>query len=736
MRFTVEYLFNLRDRFSSKAGAMARASAKARTSIHATGSAFNKMEGDANRAGVAVNKLATRMRSLNTVSRSIRSGGLGGVMTGVGGGMLSHRVTSTLLNYEKAMNEVMSNMVRALGPDGEVLLKGVAGGAAESAAMIAKLRSETQRIAQVSRFSPTEVAGGLLELARAGFEAKDAMQMLHPVMRLAGAANLDAARSTDIATNIQKNFKIENDQTAKTVDLLAMAVSNTNMNISQLGEAMKYAGPSSFASGRSLQETVAVIMSLATVGQKGSMAGTTLARQLESLYKKSGPATKALKAIGLTQDDFLKRDGKSIPIVDILQKFNQASEKFGNKKVLAAIQALMGSRGGRGAKVLKDMIPLIQENMKLLALAEGRAKLMERVMMSGVYGAYEKMRASLIELVIKLGDAGLSDVLSKAADAVRSVANSISNLSPETKKFLAYALAITMALSSLIIPLGIFAMALGALAPAAAMAALGLNRIAKIAALPFFATIGSVAGYMSRLLAALVGFGPKATNVISKLVRGFAGFTAIGLAIQGVVEYFSEIKSFFSGFFSGIAENWQGSELQRLLSWVSGTLESIVKYLADLMGFEFKSDGLKAFFEAGAAAAKILLNPLESIRAAFEYLLGLLGSSFRLTGQAQATASNAGAKLGSTAALKNATSVQKRQAAMNAMLMRHEKAKPLSFEGVQKYRVQSTVDVNFTNPTVNVKVDASGVANRVVPLPASVQPRGTSTALPGVESGL
>lgn len=735
MRFTVEYLFNLRDRFSSKAGAMARASAKARSSIHATGSAFNKMEGDANRAGVAVNKLAARMRSLNTVSRSIRSGGLGGVMTGVGGGMLSHRVTSTLLNYEKAMNEVMSNMVRALGPDGEVLLKGVAGGAAESAAMIAKLRSETQRIARVSIFSPTEVAGGLLELARAGFKAEQSLRMLHPVMRLAGAANVDAARATDIATNIQNNFKIGAEQTAKTVDLLAMAVSNTNMNISQLGTAMEYAGPSSFASGRSLQETVAIIMTLATVGQKASKAGTTLARQLESLYKKSGPATKALKAIGLTQDDFLTRDGKTLRFVDILQKFNQASKKFGNKKVLSAIQALMGSRGGRGAKVLKDMIPLIQKNMKLLALAEGRAKLMERVMMSGVYGAYEQMRASLIELVIKLGDAGLSDVLTKAADAVKSVANAISALSPETKKFLGYALAITMALSALIIPLGIFAMALGALAPAAAMAALGLNRIVKIAALPFFATIGAAAGYVSRLLAA-IPFGPKATDFISYYARAFAGFTAIGLAIQGVVEYFSEIKSFFSGFFSGIAKNWQGSELQQALSWVSGTLESIVKYLADLMGFEFKSDGLKAFFEAGAAAAKILLNPLESIRKAFEYLLGLLGSSFRLTGQAQATASTAGAKLGSTAALKNATSVQKRQAAMNAMLMRHEKAKPLSFEGVQKYRVQSTVDVNFTNPTVNVKVDASGVANRQVPLPASVQPRGTSTALPGVESGL
>jgi len=736
MRFTVEYLFNLRDRFSSKAGAMARASTKARTSIHATGTAFNKMEGDANRAGVAVNKLATRMRSLNTVSRNIRSGGLGGIMTGVGGGMLSHRVTSTLLNYEKAMNVVMANMVRALGPDGEVLLKGVAGGAAESAAMIAKLRSETQRIAQVSIFSPTEVAGGLLELARAGFKAEQALRMLHPVMRLAGAANVDAATATDIATNIQNNFKIKAEQTAKTVDLLAMAVSNTNMNISQLGEAMKFAGPSSFASGRSLQETVATIMTLASVGQKGSMAGTAVARQLESLYKKSGPATKALKAIGLTQDDFLMRDGKSLPIVDILQKFNQASKKFGNKKVLSAIQALMGSRGGRGAKVLKDMIPLIEKNMKLLALAEGRAKLMERVMMSGVYGAYEQMRASLIELVIKLGGAGLSDVLTKAADAVKSVANAISELSPETKKFLAYALAITMALSSLIIPLGIFAMALGALAPAAAMAGSVLNRIAMMAAMPFFATIGATAGYMVHRLTELVGFGPKVTTFLYYYARAFAGFTAIGLAISGVVAYFSEIKSFFSGFFSGIAENWQGSELQQALSWVSGTLESTVKYLADLMGFEFKSDGLTAFFEAGAAAAKILLNPLESIRKAFEYLLGLLGRSVGLTGDARATASTAGAKLGSTAALKNATSVQKRQAAMNAMLMRHEKSKPLSFEGVQKYRVQSTVDVNFTNPTVNVKVDASGLANRQVPLPASVQPRGTSTALPGVESGL
>lgn len=720
MKFTVEYLFNLRDRFSSKAGAMARASAKARSSIHATGSAFNKMEGDANRAGVAVNKLATRMRSLNTVTRNIRSGGLAGVMTGVGGGMGAYgasRAIKRFADYETALVNIR---------------KVWTGSDKEYDEMVKRLKTLNSRMP----LSRAKIAGTLEQALRAGVaeDARGLVEATEQFARMGVAFNIPAEEAAVLLSKLRSALEMTAEQFERFGDTANTVANKFPMSEMELFEVLRRQAAlgKSIAGMQGAYDVLTIGAAQLAVGTPKEVAATGLRTLLTRLNTQPKDTQIALKALGLGSKAVKKMLTKDLfgTVRMILGKIATlpASEKAGILARIAGFKAFDAfSRVIASITKLDDVRGVVDDTFRLTAMSEYQRKLKT---LNAALQISQNTFEDFSDSLVKYWDPTIRKALRSLQDMAKSM---------EGNPWLAWSAGIYVAASALallLFPLGMLAWSLAAIGPAVAMAALGLNRIARIAALPFFATIGAAAGYMARLLAALVGFGPKATNVISKLVRGFAGFTAIGLAIQGVVEYFSEIKSFFSGFFSGIAENWEGSELQRALSWLSGILESTVKYLADLTGFEFKSDGLKAFFEAGAAAAKILLNPLESIRAAFEYLLGLLGRSFRLTGQAQATASTAGAKLGSTAALKNATSVQKRQAAMNAMLMRHEKAKPLSFEGVQKYRVQSTVDVNFTNPTVNVKVDASGVANRVVPLPASVQPRGTSTALPGVESGL
>lgn len=453
--FTIKYIYQLVDKLSPSMKNMARAGAGLTKSLHGTGKAADK-------AHVKLNRLARTMRSMRTMKM-----GLGGMFAGLGSGILMRQVGSTIIDYDKAMRMVEANMMSHLDESGATVLKRLKT-AKESTAMLNALDEEVSRVAQASIFDPTEVAGGLLELARAGVDAKDSLAMLHPVMRLAGAAgNITPKDATDIATNITMAFGKDLDKTIDTVDVLAAAASDANTDIKQLGEAMKMAAPSAFTAGRGLKEVTGTLMVFASRGFKGGMAGVTLARMIDSIYKRTGPAVKALKGIGLSHSDFMGEDGNTIPITEMLNKFKAAAENenIGREKVIMAINTMMGARGGRGGKLLMDQADAIKAKIRWLELAENRAALMERVMMSGIYGAYERMRAAFADSIIDLGKGGLADDMSYLAGKIKDLAAAFTELSPATKKWIGRALLFVAAISMAIIPLGIFAWAIMALVP-------------------------------------------------------------------------------------------------------------------------------------------------------------------------------------------------------------------------------------------------------------------------------
>ncbi len=462
-----------------------------------SGKNLRKMGNEASFAERRLHRLARRMRNMQTIRL-----GMGGALTGLGTGLVTRQIGSTLIDYEKAMSMVKAHTVSHIDKTtGSLVFKGfenVKNPVLESAGAMKALRKETQRIAQVSIFDPTQIAGGLLELARAGFTVQEQLTALHPVMRLASAGALDPKQALDIATNINQAFGKDVAYIATTADILATAASNANTTVAQLGQAMKYAAPSAVTAGRSMQEVSGVLMSLAKRGLKDSIGGTSIARMLESVYKRSGPAVKALKSVGLAHKDFMGADGTTIPIANMLEKFQVAAKKFGKEKVIMAIQAMMGSRGGRAAKLLYDASDEIRANEKLLQLAKDRAKLMEKVMMSDLYGAYEKMRSSLYESVISFGDGGLSADIEYLADKVRSLANNFSQLNPSTKKWIGRLLLLATAISAVVIPLGIFIWAMGAL-------------------IPFFALLVSPVGLVT---AGVIALGTALTSVFSKYWDG------------------------------------------------------------------------------------------------------------------------------------------------------------------------------------------------------------------------
>ncbi|MGI6734315.1 MAG: phage tail tape measure protein [Anaerovoracaceae bacterium] len=84
---------------------------------------------------------------------------------------------------------------------------------------------------------------GLKYMAMAGWETSQMLDGLEGVMMLAAASGEDLGRVSDIVTDALTAFGLEAKQAGEFADLLASASSNSNTNVSLLGESFKHVAP-------------------------------------------------------------------------------------------------------------------------------------------------------------------------------------------------------------------------------------------------------------------------------------------------------------------------------------------------------------------------------------------------------------------------------------------------------------------------------------------------------------
>jgi TP901 family phage tail tape measure protein len=190
------------------------------------------------------------------------------------GGSIKGAATSMLaLTAALGAGAGLASGIRTLADFGQAMstLQAVTGA---TTAEIALLEAEAKRLGGSTRFSASQAAEGMIFLARAGFTAAEALQAVEGTLTLAQAGGLDLGRAADIASNVLGGFNIGVDQTARVVDVLAKAANSANVTVESLGEALKFAAPTSAALGLSLEETVAVLGKLGDSGLSGGIAGS------------------------------------------------------------------------------------------------------------------------------------------------------------------------------------------------------------------------------------------------------------------------------------------------------------------------------------------------------------------------------------------------------------------------------------------------------------------------------
>lgn len=275
------------------------------------------------------------------------------------------------------------------------------------------LSEEAQRLGATTRFTATQAADGLTFLARAGFTADEALGAIEGTLQLAQAGGLGLARAADIASNVLQGFRLDVDQTARVVDVLALAANSSNTNVTQLGDALSFVAPIAAGLGIPVEETTAAIGALSNAGIQASRAGTGLQRILSALVSPTARTRDILRSLGLTVDDVRV---SQIGLVETLRRLTEA----GLDTELAF--EIFQQRGGPAFEVLANSIPDIVELIEQLRNAGGTAQRVADIMDNNLNGALLRVRSASQGLVLAFGEIGASAFLT---EFFRSLANTL-----------------------------------------------------------------------------------------------------------------------------------------------------------------------------------------------------------------------------------------------------------------------------------------------------------------------
>lgn len=266
------------------------------------------------------------------------------------------------------------------------------------------LSQRAKTLGKDTMFTSQDIGSAMQYMAMAGQGTTEIFNNITAAADLANATMSELGGkggAADIMTNIMKMFMIDSTEANSTrvSDVLTRAVTRSNTNLYDLGEAIKYAGTTTTNLGATLEQTAAAIGVLGDAGIQGSMAGTALANAYRYLSKSIGDPNfkggKALAELGLSKSDFIDAKGQLIDLGLALQKIANASRGLGELDQYNLLVNILGVRGERAGST---MIRAFQNYTNLLDElnnnSQGAAASVREQRMASLAGAIETVQST------------------------------------------------------------------------------------------------------------------------------------------------------------------------------------------------------------------------------------------------------------------------------------------------------------------------------------------------------
>ncbi|WP_417639442.1 phage tail tape measure protein [Klebsiella aerogenes] len=488
----------------------------------------------------------------------------------------------------------------------------------KNSSQLADLRAQAKKLGAETAFTTRDAASGQAFLAMAGFTPEAIQAALPGVLNMALAGGMDLGESADISSNILSQFRLDPKEMDRVSDVLTAAFTRTNTDLTNIGEAMKYAGTGMAGLGVDVERTTAMIGVMANVGLRGSIAGTGLQTTFSRLAAPTTKAQAALKQLGVTVAD---ATGKMRPAEAILSDIYKSVSKYGATDQLSFFKDIAGEEAAKSFQALVRSAGSgeLQKLLADLRGSQGEAQKAAKVMADNLSGdlknldsAWEGFRIQVEETTdgpLRKLTQGLSDLITSASEWVKE--------NPRLTQ-------------TLILVGGALTVFVGAVGIASIAASFILGPLAKL-----------------RLMLSMIGISSiTATGGISKLGMAFSGLRVILaslLTIPGAIlaafviagfliwRYWEPIKAFFSGLFSGAMQALTPfrdtlATFSPILESVSNGVKSVWEWFTNLLSpIATSKDTLDKCTNSGAVFGSVLGGALQLVLTPAKALLDTLG---------------------------------------------------------------------------------------------------------------
>jgi TP901 family phage tail tape measure protein len=308
---------------------------------------------------------------------------------------------------------------------------------AASASQMQKMKDMVMNLSETYGVSSHEIAKGMEEMARRGFDAEKIMKAFPSILKATIASGEDFNTVLRTTESLLLEFQMSADETGRVADVLSKAAVLTAANFSRMGEAFKYSAPVAYQLGINLQDLAAATGIMINAGIQGSSAGRLLGSALLRLARPPEMAAKALEKLNVQIKD---EHQNMLPLNEIIRQLHDSTKDMGNVQRIAALEMIFGK------EAVKALLPVIEKGPavfdKLSASLEnsgGKADELAKKMGQSVKAQWNRLKASVENLAILFGNT-LLPALNKVLDKVQSLVRWFKNLSPTTKKVITFTL--------------------------------------------------------------------------------------------------------------------------------------------------------------------------------------------------------------------------------------------------------------------------------------------------------
>ena len=464
---------------------------------------------------------------------------VGKVMQGTGAAMTKY-ITTPLIGVGVAAAKVGGDFEEQMSR-----VKAISGATGDT---FEQMKQQAIDLGAKTAFSAKESAAGMENLASAGFSAQEIMKAMPGLLDLAAVSGGDVALASENTATALRGFGLEASEAGHVADVFARAAADTNAEVGDMGEALKYVAPVANSMGISLEETAAAIGIMSDAGIKGSQAGTTLRGALSRLARPTKAMQDTMDNLGVS---FYDADGKMKPLKTQVELLKKAFEGLTPEQQQNALVTLYGQESLSGMMALIDKGPdTLGKLTKSLKDSDGAADDMARTMQDNMNSSIEQMFGAFESAAIVIQKI-LAPSIRKVADAISGLVEKFVSAPESTQK--------------LVVAIGLIVAAIG----------------------PLIFMIGSVIIWINRVKVAF-----KALSESSKLFSGlskamglltnpvFLVIAAVALLVVGFI-YLWNTSEDFRNFWIGL---WEGikSAVSSAVEWIQNAWKSTGEWFNNL----------------------------------------------------------------------------------------------------------------------------------------------------------